>query len=135
MAERFPEAFVLGADTGVFDGKRMLGKPRSAEDARNMLLSLSGKSHKVISGTALVCISRQVSLSWSTESRVSFAPFTPADAVLYMAQVDVMDKAGAYGIQEHAELLGASWEGELENIIGLPLVRLKEILRQNKLLP
>ena len=43
VAERFPEAFVLGADTGVFDGKRMLGKPRSAEDARNMLLSLSGK--------------------------------------------------------------------------------------------
>ena len=130
VAELFPEKFVLGADTGVFDGRRMLGKPRSAAEASSMLLSLSGKSHKVISGVALVCISRGIRTSWSVTSQVTFGAFSAADAAFYMEKVNVMDKAGAYAIQEHPEILGASWEGELENIIGLPLTALKKILQK-----
>ena len=130
VAEKFPEAFVLGADTGVFEGGIMLGKPRSEEEALSMLLSLSGKSHKVISGVALICRKENVELSWSVTSGVAFGNFTSAEAAEYMKQVNVMDKAGSYAIQEHPELLGARWEGELENIIGLPVVKLKEVLEK-----
>lgn len=135
VAERFPEAFVLGADTGVFDTRKMLGKPRSREEALAMLLSLSGRSHQVISGVALLSLSRGICRSWSVRSQVTFRGFTPADAELYMEKVNVMDKAGAYAIQDHAGILGAVWEGELENIIGLPLTALTKILREYDLLP
>ena len=133
VAEEFPECFVLGADTGVFDGSTMLGKPVSPEDALKMLLSLSGKTHKVISGVALICRSGNIRLSWSVESRVTFAPFSAVEAAAYIRQVNVMDKAGAYAIQEHGEMLGARWEGELENIIGLPLLKLDEVLKKYSL--
>ena len=130
VAEKFPEAFVLGADTGVFDGGVMLGKPRSKEHASAMLLSLNGKSHKVISGVALICRKERVELSWSVVSEVTFSKFTSEEVQAYMKLVNVMDKAGSYAIQEHPELLGARWEGELENIIGLPVVKLKEVLEK-----
>ena len=133
VADEFPECFVLGADTGVFDGRQMLGKPASPADALKMLLSLSGKSHQVISGVALVCRSENISLSWSVSSCVTFAPFSAVEAAAYMEKVDVMDKAGAYAIQEHGEMLGARWDGELENIIGLPLVKLIDVLKKYSL--
>ena len=133
VAEQFPDSFVLGADTGVFDGRNMLGKPASAADALKMLLSLSGRSHQVISGVALICRAENISLSWSVSSCVTFAPFSAAAAAAYIEKVNVMDKAGAYAIQEHSGMLGARWEGELENIIGLPLVKLKEMLKKYSL--
>jgi septum formation protein len=55
------------------------------------------------------------------------------EAAAYIRQVNVMDKAGAYAIQEHGEMLGARWEGELENIIGLPLLKLEEVLKKYSL--
>jgi len=125
---RRPEAFVLGADTGVFAGCRMLGKPRDPDDARAMLHLLSGKSHEVITGCALCCGGNNTLISWSVTTKVHFAPLDDAMITAYFAAVPVLDKAGAYGIQEHPELLGASYEGELENVIGLPLVRLKQEL-------
>ncbi len=135
VAERFPEAFVLGADTGVFNGSKMLGKPASTAEALAMLNSLSGKSHRVISGVALICKNRQLCSSWSVVSQVTFRAFTQEEALSYMEKVNVMDKAGAYAIQEYPELLGAAWEGELENIIGLPLKKLQKELLRYDLLP
>ena len=134
VSGRFPEDLVLGADTGVFNGAKMLGKPGSADEALTMLLSLSGRTHRVISGVALVCRSRKICLSWSVESQVTFGAFTQDDARAYMQKVNVMDKAGAYAVQEYPELLGASWKGELENIIGLPLEKLKKELQNYHLL-
>lgn len=134
VADRFPDHFVLGADTGVFFGKRMFGKPADDADAENMLAMLSGNTHQVITGTALICRSKNVTHSWSTVSDVTFGPLSETEIKNYMHHVHVLDKAGAYGIQEHPELLKASWNGELENIIGLPLVRLRELLKQYKLL-
>ena len=134
VSERFPEAFVLGADTAVFAGTGMLGKPESPEEAAEMLELLGGRSHKVISGTALVCRSQGVCRAWSTVSKVTFKPLTRDEIAEYMKKVNVLDKAGAYAIQEYPELLGAVWEGELENIIGLPLLRLTEILREYDLI-
>ena len=130
VADLEKESFVIGADTAVFAEGRMLGKPGDAEEAFRMLSMLSGGEHKVISGTALICRARGIALSWSTVSKVFFKELTPAEIRFYMSQVNVFDKAGAYGIQEHPELLGARWEGELENIIGLPLAELEKQLRE-----
>lgn len=130
VADKFPGAFVLGADTGVFDGVQMLGKPRSQDHAVSMLLSLSGRSHRVISGVALICRELKLELSWSVTSSVTFGKYGRAEISEYMKLVNVMDKAGSYAIQEHPELLGARWEGELENIIGLPVVKLQEVLEK-----
>ena len=130
VAERFPEAFVIGADTAVFAENRMLGKPASLHEAAEMLTLLGGRSHKVISGVALVCEAKGVSRSWSTVSEVRFRELSPENIREYMEKVNVLDKAGAYAIQEHPELLGAVWEGETENIIGLPLQKLKSLLEE-----
>lgn len=129
-AEKFPDAFVLGADTGVFARERMLGKPASPEEAFEMLSFLSGTTHEVITGVALVCRRKNLCRSWSETSRVTFKKLTAAEIRSYMEQVCVADKAGAYAIQEHPELLGARWEGEMENIIGLPLLELEQILKE-----
>lgn len=130
VAEKMPQAFVIGADTAVFADGEMLGKPRSLEEGAAMLARLSGREHQVISGTALICRSREVCCHWSTVSRVRFKVLSSGEIANYMRHVNVLDKAGAYGIQEFPELLGASWEGELENIIGLPMVTLTGLLEQ-----
>ena len=130
VAELYPEAFVLGADTAVFAGGKMLGKPASEAEASAMLRSLSGRTHKVISGVALICRKKNWSSLWSEVSEVTFKELSSREIAGYMAVVNVLDKAGAYAIQEHPELLGATWKGELENIIGLPLVKLQKILQE-----
>lgn len=130
VADLYPEAFVLGADTAVFAGGKMLGKPASEAEAAAMLRSLSGRTHKVISGVALICRKKNWSSLWSVVSEVTFKELSSREIADYMAVVNVLDKAGAYAIQEHPELLGATWQGELENIIGLPLVKLQKILQE-----
>ena len=130
VAARFPAAWVLGADTGVLAGNRLLGKPGSPEEAAEMLGTLQGREHRVVTGVALLCLERKFRRSWSVVSTVSFAPLSRERIAEYMKRVHVLDKAGAYAIQEHPELLGASWRGEVENIIGLPLTRLARILKE-----
>ena len=134
VAERFPDAWVIGSDTAVFADGRMLGKPGSEEEAVSMLSALSGRAHEVISGAAVICLRQEVCRSWSTVSKVFFKTLDPGEIALYMKKVHVLDKAGAYAIQEHAGLLGARWEGELENIIGLPLTELTQVLMDLKII-
>lgn len=130
VAERFPDAFVIGADTAVFAENRMLGKPASAAVAAEMLALLGGRSHRVISGVAVVSAAKGVRRSWSTVSEVTFKELSTGTIREYMEKVNVLDKAGAYAIQEYPELLGAAWSGETENIIGLPLERLTGVLKE-----
>ena len=129
-AKNCPGAFVIGADTAVFANGKMMGKPGSEAEAAGMLTSLSGAAHKVISGVALVCREKNLRCSWSVVSEVRFKKLSAQEISLYMERVNVMDKAGAYAIQEFPGLLGATWKGELENIIGLPLIKLREVLEK-----
>ena len=135
VAARFPGDWVIGADTGVLAGGKLLGKPGSEEEGAAMLAMLQGRSHEVITGVAVICRERQFRRSWSVRTQVTFAPLTKEQIVHYMRQVPVLDKAGAYAIQEHPELLGARWRGELENIIGLPLVKLAAVLTACGVIP
>ena len=135
VAARFPGAWVIGADTGILAAGRLLGKPGSEAEAAAMLAMLQGTFHEVITGVAVICRERRFRKSWSVKTDVTFAPLTKEQIGDYMRQVFVLDKAGAYAIQEHPELLGVRWRGELENVIGLPLAKLSAVLSACGVLP
>lgn len=125
-----PEALVLGADTVVLHGGRIIGKPRDLQQAREILRSLSGDVHEVVTGLALISEGNGIDEGWSEVTRVRFLAFSDEQIERYLSMVQVLDKAGAYGIQEHGELLVESVDGEVENVIGLPLRRLSERLKE-----
>ncbi len=128
VAARHPEDIVLGADTVIISGDRVIGKPRDDDDALAILLSLSGKTHEVITGLALIRQTPPALRSWIETTLVTFKSFDEATARHYLSLVTVLDKAGAYAIQEHGELIVDSINGSHENVVGLPLLRLKEEL-------
>jgi len=130
-------AMVIGADTVVRIDDAVLGKPASAEDARAMLRRLSGRTHEVLTGLAVMRVpegaSRPSRLRASVETettRVSFAPLTSEEIDEYVASGEPMDKAGAYGIQGRGGRFVTGVEGCYFNVVGLPLARLYRMLRE-----
>lgn len=119
---------VIGCDTGVFIDGVMLGKPSSQEDAFNMLKTLSGRTHKVITGCALFC--RDKKIVFSSETKVSFFELTDSEIAEYIKTGEPMDKAGAYGIQGKGSLLIEKIEGDYFNVVGLPVSQLSRELRK-----
>ncbi|MBX3741974.1 MAG: septum formation protein Maf [Akkermansiaceae bacterium] len=120
VAVDHPDEVVIGADTLVFSDGRALGKPRDLEDARRMLRALSGKTHRVCTGVCLI-FPGGVEDVFHDLTEVVFREF--GDEVIggYFAKVDPLDKAGAYGIQEHGEMLVSEIRGSFENVMGLPV--------------
>ncbi|MPM95452.1 Septum formation protein Maf [bioreactor metagenome] len=127
-----PDDVVLGADTVIVAAGRVIGKPRDEADALAILLSLSEATHEVITGLALIREADGFHRSWSETTLVTFKPFHRAEAERYLTLVPVLDKAGAYAIQDHGDLIVDHIEGSLENVIGLPLHRLQSELRMLK---
>lgn len=130
VADRHPEAVVLGADTTVFIDGQTLNKPADLAQARAMLRRLSGRLHTVFTGVALRGRSRGLQLDGGAASDVTFRELTDGVIETYLRQVPVLDKAGAYGIQDRGEQLVAGYTGELDTIIGLPLGLTKQFLTQ-----
>ncbi len=126
VAARFPEAWVLGADTEVALGSRVFGKPRDRREAAAFLRSLSGRTHQVITGVCLVRRAEGWRRSFSVTTHVTFHPLTDRQITSYVRAVNTLDKAGAYAVQEAGETLIESIEGSLTNVVGLPLGRLRE---------
>ncbi len=117
---------VIGCDTGVVIDGKMLGKPMDAADAKAMLKSLSGRTHKVITGC---CICKNgVQKSFSQVTEVEFYPLSEDDIDNYIATGEPMDKAGAYGIQGKGSLLVKSINGDYFNVVGLPVALLNQKL-------
>jgi len=125
-------AVVIGADTVVVVGREILGKPSSPRDARRMLRLLSGKTHKVLTGVAVLCLmpgTRSVRLFSAVEStNVRFAPLSAREIYAYVATGEPMGKAGAYAIQGRAGKFVTRIEGCYFNVVGLPLARLYRML-------
>ena len=121
VAERHPADWVLGADTVVVLDERIFGKPRDMVEAYEFLQILSGKVHKVLTAVCLVNRSLAEQREFVAQSLVRFRQLDEESIKRYLQLVPVLDKAGAYGIQEHGEMLVESIDGELENIIGLPV--------------
>ncbi len=128
VAVNHPADPVLGADTVILFEGRVIGKPRDPADALAILMELSGRTHEVVTGLALLRSEPELRRVWSETTRVTFLPFDVETAKRYLSLVPVLDKAGAYAIQEHGELLVASIDGDLDNVVGLPLGRLQREL-------
>lgn len=124
-----PGRWVLGADTVVAWAGRLFGKPASLEQAAGFLRTLSGQTHDVITGCALIAPSGTEEL-FHAVSRVTFRPLDDATIARYLAEVNVLDKAGAYALQEHGEWIIARVEGSRANVIGLPVEALGEVLKR-----
>lgn len=127
VALEFPEATVIGADTLVFIDGIPLGKPADAREALDMLMLLQGRTHSVCTAVAVIMPGGE-RRDFAEISRVTFRSLREEDALHYMELVHVLDKAGAYAIQEHGELIIERFEGDLDNVIGLPVTRLLNVL-------
>lgn len=128
IAEKYPGSLVIGCDTVVVLGDKIMGKPKDDADAFKMLRELSGKTHKVISGTAFFINGEYHTFSTVTE--VTFKNLTDNDINVYIATGEPSDKAGAYGIQGQGCLLVKAFRGDYFNVVGLPVSELSDKLSQ-----
>ena len=130
VAADHPGAVVIGADTLVWLDGKPLGKPSSTDQAREMLARLAGRVHEVATGVHLVRLEPRLQIEFHETTRVRFRPLGENDLADYLARVDVLDKAGAYALQEHGEMIVESVEGSRSNVVGLPLERTLAALRR-----
>ncbi|WP_054684303.1 Maf family protein [Rhodothermus marinus] len=132
VAARFPEALTLGADTIVVLDGDVLNKPADEAEARAMLRRLSGRTHTVYTGVALVHPASRREIVDYEATQVTFAPLTDAEIDAYVATGSPLDKAGAYGIQDdYGAVFIRRIEGDYYNVVGLPLHRLYRMLRNH----
>jgi septum formation protein len=128
VARRVPAGLVLGADTVVALDGRILGKPRDARDAVLMLSLLSGRTHEVLTGVALVAGGARRGPTAVVRTRVTMRPLRAGEIRDYVAGGEPLDKAGAYAIQGGARRFVERVEGSRTNVVGLPLERLEGML-------
>jgi septum formation protein len=125
---RQPDDIVIAADTIVVCDGRILGKPHSEEEAAQMLRLLSGRAHQVMTGVTVLQGDRRETATEITD--VYFRPLSDAEICAYVRSGEPMDKAGAYGIQGGAALFVEKLCGDYYNVMGLPVCRLWQMLRQ-----
>ncbi|MFL5483094.1 MAG: Maf family protein [Gemmatimonadaceae bacterium] len=127
IASREPQVVTIAADTIVVINRKVLGKPRDADDARRMLSMLSGREHTVITAVA-VARGRKLR-SAIEEVKVKFRRLRADEIDAYIATGEPMDKAGAYGIQGFGATIVECVNGDYFAVMGLPLARLVMLLR------
>jgi len=123
IAEKYKDALVIGCDTSVLLDGEVLGKPKDKEDAKRMLKFLSGKTQMVVTGCALVYGDKYE--IFSEESYVTFYELSDKEIDDYLNLDEYKDKAGAYAIQGYGMLFVKEISGDYQNIVGLPVARLK----------
>ncbi|MEK6198405.1 MAG: Maf family protein [Desulfobacterales bacterium] len=129
-------SWVLGADTVVVHGGRILGKPGDAEEALSVLQTLAGQKHLVHTGFCLMNGKDDVLISRVVTTEVWFYPFSRDIAAAYVATGEPLDKAGAYGIQGSGGFLVERINGSYSNVVGLPLAEVvEELLRYKVVTP
>lgn len=121
VADRLDEGIVIGVDTIVANGKKVLGKPKSKEDAIKMLKSYSGKSHKVLSGIAIIDAKTKKSIKDYETTKVYFSKMTDKEINSYINTGEADDKAGAYGIQDLSSIFIKKIDGCYFNVVGFPV--------------
>ena len=125
---RAEDDVVIAADTIVVLGAQVLGKPHSPEEAREMLRSLSGRDHQVMTGLTVLRGDTAVTVTEITD--IHFRALTEKEIDAYVQSGEPMDKAGAYGIQGGAALFAERMVGDYYNVMGLPVCTLWKLLRQ-----
>lgn len=120
--------YVIGADTVVtLDGK-VFGKPRDINDAKRMLLELSGKTHSVYTGYCVVSCKDGSAVAKYEKTDVTFRTLSQKEIDAYVKTREPMDKAGAYGIQEKGSMFVEKINGDYFNVVGLPVCALTSLL-------
>jgi septum formation protein len=117
-------AIIIGADTVVVLDGQIIGKPRSAEDARRTLQLLSGRTHSVVTGVMLIRLPDAERRGFVDTTQVQFSAISPDEISRYLATDEPYDKAGAYAIQGRAGRYISRIEGCYFNVVGMPLARL-----------
>ncbi len=130
VAPARPAAIVLAADTIVVIDDRALGKPAHAEEARQMLRALRGRSHEVMTGVAVVDAATGQSAVETVISRVTMDAYSDDAIERYVASGEPLDKAGAYAIQGAGGALVVALQGSRSNVVGLPLTVTAALLRR-----
>jgi septum formation protein len=129
VAKKYPDAIIIAADTfGVLKGK-ILGKPHTAAEAEAMLRSMSGKSHRVITGLTVIDSASQNSITRTVETRVYIKKLSSEEISNYVKTGEPLDKAGAYAIQGLGSIIVEKIVGDYYNVVGLPLNALVESLK------
>ncbi len=128
ISNKYPNDIVIGADTVVELGNKTLGKPNDIEDAIQMVKSLSGKTHSVVTSVCVIIKSISYKIIFSEISDVTFKELTTNDIKAYFKLINPLDKAGAYAAQEYRDMIIDSIDGDIENVIGLPCSKLNIIL-------
>lgn len=127
----FRNDYVVAADTVVVIGGEILGKPRDVDQAKNMLKTLSGKVHKVITAYSFYNLEKNIDLTRSIETEVKFRDLTDGIIEWYIASGEPMDKAGAYGIQGKGAALVENINGDFFSVMGFPIGDFIENIQKN----
>ena len=128
ISKKYPEKWVIGADTIVLNNGNILGKPGSRDDARTMLKQLSGQTHQVLTGYAICCKSKNRMFSKTVKTDVLFKHLTHEEIEWYIHTKEPFDKAGSYAIQGLGTFLVKSIHGSYTNVVGLPVCEVIEFL-------
>jgi len=128
ISERYEASWVIGADTIVVIDNTILGKPNSAKEARGMLKHLSGRNHRVMTGYAIFCKSRDRYFSETVETKVCFKKLTDSEIEWYIHTREPFDKAGGYAIQGLGMFLVKRINGSYTNVVGLPVCEIIDFL-------
>lgn len=135
VAGKVPGRFFVGSDTVVVLDNRIMGKPKDEAEAFEMLTSLSGRAHEVITGIAVHDVTADTCISQSVTTVVLFKNLSDQEIHAYIATGCPMDKAGAYAIQGGAVHFIRSIRGSYTNVIGLPMTEIYELLQSMGALP
>jgi septum formation protein len=125
VAKKNPDSLVLGADTLVFLDGEIMGKPANPADAERMLTRLQSRTHQVVTGISLIHLRAHRERIFAVSTEVMFHLLDAGQIRDYLAKVNPLDKAGAYAIQEHGDLIISEISGSYSNVVGLPVERLK----------
>ncbi len=128
VGDRFPDRWVIGADTIVYVDGTLLGKPKSREEALKMLRQLSGKEHRVFTGLSVHHVKKGIAEREAVETSVKMKTLSPAEMEWYVSTGEPFDKAGGYGIQGIGSFMIESVHGSYTNVVGLPLCELIQLL-------
>ena len=131
-----PDDWVVGADTVVCYQDRILGKPKDEKEAYEMLMMLSGKTHKVYTGVAIVHQKKGCIITFYEATNVTMQELTDEEIKAYIATKEPLDKAGAYGIQGYGSKYIVGIEGDYFNVVGFPVhavyTQLANLLIENR---
>jgi|SRR5580704_15765406 septum formation protein len=124
VAKKHPDALVLAADTVVYKDTTFFGKPANFEDAYRMLKQLQGGTHQVVTGVCLLHLRVHQQKMFAESTKVTFRALDVQQIQEYIGQINPLDKAGAYAIQEHGDKIVENISGSFTNVVGLPVERL-----------